>query len=425
MIFLKIFLHQNKNRIAFIILLSCLFININGFAANKYASLIIEEHSGKILYSRSANEKRYPASMTKVMTIYILFQELEKGTIKLNSKIKVSSRAAGQPPSKLGLKKGEIIDVKTAMLALVTKSANDVATAISEKISGTEVKFAQRMSKTAKKLGMKSTKFMNASGLHNRHQRSTAYDMAKLASAIRRDFPQYYKIFNTRKFSWKGRTFKNHNKLLDSYAGTDGIKTGYVDASGFNLMASVERNGVRLIGIVFGGKSGKSRDLHLMGLFNKTFPKAKKPNIIMVKAPIKRPKNIPIEIPVLKHSIPRNIILTSIPVSKPNLLLNKTKNHNLISNQKDWGIQIGTYSKKANAHRMALQTRRVASDILQMLPAELAPIYIEGTTAWRVRFNQLTEISARDICSKLLLINMSCVPVPSETILGYVVKKTN
>ena len=191
MIFFKIFLYQN--RIAFIVLLSCLFININAFAANKYASLIIEEHSGKILYSRSANEKRYPASMTKVMTMYILFQELEKGTLKLNSKIEVSSRAAGQPPSKLGLKKGEIIDVKSAMLALVTKSANDIATAISETISGTEVKFAQRMTKTAKKLGMKSTKFMNASGLHNRHQRSTAYDMAKLASAIQRDFPQYYK----------------------------------------------------------------------------------------------------------------------------------------------------------------------------------------------------------------------------------------
>ena len=390
---------------------------------SKYASIIIEENSGKVLYSRSADSSRYPASMTKVMTMYIVFEELNRGALKKSSKIKFSKRAAGQPPSKLGLKSGQTISVENAMLALVTKSANDVATAIAERISGSEINFAKRMTKTARKLGMNSTNFTNASGLHNRHQKSTARDMAKLAAAVRNDFPQYYKIFDTRSFIWNGRKYKNHNKLLDAYAGTDGIKTGYVNASGFNLMASVERKGIRLIGVIFGGKKGSTRDSHLIGLFNKTFPKAKQPKIIMAKVPTLRPSIIKIKSPTLK---PKSIQLTNIinlPVKKPILL----SNYKILemNNQKNWGIQIGTYSKKANAHHIAIKARRVAKDLLQMLPAELSPIYISGNSVWRVRFNNLDENSARNTCSKLLSVNMPCIPVPSETILGFLVKEIN
>ena len=386
-------------------------------ANNKYASIIVEEHSGKVLFSRNADSHRFPASMAKVMTIYILFQELDKGNISLSTKLKISKRAAGQPPSKLSLKKGESITVQNAIFALVTKSANDVATAVAEKISGTEVKFAKRMTKTARSLGMKNTVFMNASGLHNRSQKSTARDMATLAIAIKKDFYHHYHFFKTKKFKWRGQLYQNHNKLLKSYAGTDGIKTGYIDASGFNLMASVEREGINLIGVVFGGKSGSRRDVHLMGLFNKTFPKAKPPKIIMVHAPKLRPSKVNLPKPILKPILENKLALNELPLSRP-----ATVNSDISLSESDWGVQIGTYSKKVTAHLMALQARRVASERLKMLPAELTPIHVDGSYAWRVRFNELDENSARSICSKLLSKDISCIPVPRENILGFLVK---
>ena len=194
--------------------------------ANKYAAIVIEEGSGKVLFSRNADQLRYPASLTKIMTLYLLFEDIEFDLIELSSRIPVSRQAAGRSPSKLYLKPGQSISAEQAVFALVTKSANDVATAIAEKLSGTERKFAQRMTRKARALGMRQTTFKNASGLPNRQQKSTAHDMAKLAVAMRRDFPQFYKYFSTQSFNWKGRKYGNHNKLLSKYKGTDGIKTG-------------------------------------------------------------------------------------------------------------------------------------------------------------------------------------------------------
>ena len=176
---------KNLTLIFLLILIKIVCFGLPSNANSKYASIIIEEHSGKILYSRSADQLRYPASMTKVMTLYIIFEEIQKGNLNNKSRIAFSKRASGQPPSKLGVKKGKSIDLQEAMFALVTKSANDVATAVAEKISGTEINFAKRMTKTAKKLGMHKTKFMNASGLHNKYQKSTARDMSLLAIAIK------------------------------------------------------------------------------------------------------------------------------------------------------------------------------------------------------------------------------------------------
>ena len=411
---------KNNFHLLFVTLLSLFLFTLSipyAKANNKYASIIVEEHSGKVLFSRNADSFRFPASMAKVMTMYILFQELDKGSISLSTKLKISSRAAGQPPSKLGIKKNGTISVNNAILALVTKSANDVATAIAEKISGTEIMFAKRMTKTAKSLGMKKTTFMNASGLHNRSQKTTARDMATLAIAIKKDFSHHYHYFKTKKFKWNGKSYRNHNKLLKSYSGTDGIKTGYIDASGYNLMASVERKGVSLIGIVFGGKSGSRRDVHLMGLFNKTFPRAKTPNIIMVDAPKLRPTKVNISKPALKPILENTLAINDLPLSKPTPI-----NSDIYETENNWGIQIGTYSKKVTAHLIALQARRVASELLKMLPAELTPIHVDGSYAWRVRFNELDESAARNICSQLLSKDISCIPVPKENILGFLVK---
>ena len=406
-----------------LILLIAIIFNFQTYANSKYASIIIEEHSGKVLYSRYASQLRHPASMTKVMTLYVVFEEIQKGNLNKNSRITFSKRASGQPPSKLGIKQGHSISLKQAMLALVTKSANDVATAIAEKVSGSEINFAKRMTKTAKKLGMNKTRFMNASGLYNKYQKSTANDMAKLGIAIKRDFPTEYKIFNTKSFNWNGKKFRNHNNLLKSYYGTDGIKTGYIDASGFNLMASVKRNGVSLIGVVFGGKSGKKRDQHLMGLFTDAFKKASVPKLVLVSAPLKKPKFSNISSPYIKPKfLPKDNVDIEKPIQKPLFLTsnNLTKKNKKFQN---WGIQVGTYSKKVNAHQIAIKARRIAPNLLKMLPAQLTPIYVNQNVAWRVRFNSLDESSARMTYSKLLSKNISCIAVPSEQVLGYLLKK--
>ena len=240
-------------------------------AAPKYAAIVINGDTGKVLHSRQADARRYPASLTKIMTLYMVFERLRDGKMTLSTRLKVSRRAAGQPPSKLGLAVGDTITVEQAIKALVTKSANDVAATVAENISGSELAFAKAMTQRARALGMTRTKFRNASGLPNRRQISTARDMATLAIAIQRDFPRYFKYFKTRSFRFRGRVYRNHNSLLGRYKGTTGIKTGYIGASGFNLVASVNRSGRHLIGVVFGGRSGRSRDRQMVRLLDRGF----------------------------------------------------------------------------------------------------------------------------------------------------------
>ena len=242
-------------------------------AQTKYASIIIEAGNGRILHDANANNKNYPASLTKMMTLYMIFSALRRGEITMKTNWKVSRRASRQPASKLGLKAGSRISVKNAILALSVKSANDVAVVAAESLGGSEKKFALLMNKQAKALRMNRTTFKNASGLPNRSQKSTASDLSRLAMALLRDFPEYYHYFSTKSFKYHNRTYRNHNKLLKSYKGTDGIKTGYIRASGYNLVASTVRNGKRLIGVVMGGKSSKSRNKHMVSLMDKAFAK--------------------------------------------------------------------------------------------------------------------------------------------------------
>ena len=240
-------------------------------AQAKYAAVVVDAETGEVLHARNSNTRRYPASLVKMMTLYMVFDALEKGELKLNQRLRVSRRAAGMPPSKLGLRRGQTIRVKDAILALVTKSANDVAVVVAEALGRTESQFAKKMTKKARRLGMKRTTFRNASGLPNRKQLSTARDMATLARALIRDFPQHYHYFNTKSFKYKGRRYRNHNKLLRTYKGADGIKTGYIRAAGYNLVASSVRNGRRVIAVVFGGKTSRSRNRHTATLLDRGF----------------------------------------------------------------------------------------------------------------------------------------------------------
>jgi D-alanyl-D-alanine carboxypeptidase len=241
----------------------------------KFAGIVIDAKSGKVLYESAADAARYPASVTKVMTLYILFQELTAGNIKLSDKMVVSKHAAAAVPTKLGLKAGSKITVENAIKAIVTLSANDMARVIAEHISGSESKFAERMTATAKALGMKRTTYRNASGLPDSRQVTTVRDQAVLGIAIYQHYPDYYEYFQTKSFSYGKRTYGNHNRLLGAN-GVDGIKTGYTNASGFNLLTAARKDGRHIVVAGFGFDSSGGRDAKVRELVKKYLPKGRK-----------------------------------------------------------------------------------------------------------------------------------------------------
>jgi D-alanyl-D-alanine carboxypeptidase len=239
--------------------------------AEKYASIVIDKDTHEVLHARNADDPRYPASLTKVMTLYMLFDAINAGDVSLDEKLTVSRFAASQAPSNLKLKPGSTISVSDAIGALVTKSANDVAVVVAERLGGSESRFAQLMTVKGKSLGMQNTRFVNASGLPDDRQITTARDLAILAEAIIDDHGESYHYFSRPRFTWAGKTYKNHNELLDSVDGVDGIKTGYTRASGFNLMTSAKRDGHRIIAIMLGGSTSKSRNAHVEALVEAAF----------------------------------------------------------------------------------------------------------------------------------------------------------
>jgi len=240
----------------------------------KGAVLVIDANSGNTLYASAADEPRYPASLTKMMTLYMVFDLIERGRLSYQTQIRISEHAAAAAPSKLDLKEGEEIALIDAIRVLITKSANDVAIAVAEHIGGSEANFARLMTQKAHQIGMKATTFRNASGLPDPGQVTTARDMATLALRLQDEFPQHYVLFGTRTFSYKGETYKNHNTLLFHYEGADGIKTGYTRASGFNLVSSVRRGNKHVIGVVFGGASAATRNNAMRTYLNMGLVKA-------------------------------------------------------------------------------------------------------------------------------------------------------
>lgn len=236
----------------------------------RYAAVVVDAVTGEVMFARHADSRRYPASITKVMTLYLVFEALAEGRIKLDDRITVSPRAASQPPSKLGLAAGQTITVEDAMRATAVRSANDMAVALAEFVGGSEARFAGQMTLKAEELGMTQTRYVNANGLPDARQLTSARDLAILCRAIMRDFPQYYRYFGLHDWNYDGRSYRNTNGLLGSN-GYDGIKTGYTNASGYNLAASAVRNGRRLVVVVLGGRSSASRNAHLAELMDTGF----------------------------------------------------------------------------------------------------------------------------------------------------------
>ncbi|MEE2689998.1 MAG: D-alanyl-D-alanine carboxypeptidase family protein [Pseudomonadota bacterium] len=433
-------------------------------ANSKYAAYVIHADSGDVLFDRYSNEYRYPASLTKMMTLYLLFEELDAGRLNLSSDLTVSAQAAGQPPSKLGLTSGDTIDVETAIKALVVKSANDVAVVVAESISGSEWRFAQKMTEKAHALGMSRTTFRNASGLPNTKQRTTARDLATLARRLIQDFPEYYHYFSTDKFDWNGRSYLTHNSVAKTYPGAEGLKTGYTRVSGFNLATSASHDGNRLIGIVLGGRSVRTRDAHMREILDNAFAEIDNhPSLIASlhrDTPSPRLKPTLLAQLELQRNVPtvvgdeglRNQIaaaattfnadaseaevdamgaLIAVASSVPDDL-NEYERARLASltpidgnwgegdtdgafpGSPAWNVQIGAYSSKAKAQQ-ELEAAALAGGFLDR-PRTVQPIEgASGEALFRARFISLSADDAAEICSALRTKNRSCIVISEPT----------
>jgi D-alanyl-D-alanine carboxypeptidase len=403
-------------------------------AAAPNAAIVVDAKTGKTLYSSNADAKRYPASLTKMMTLYMLYEAIETGQTSMNSRIRFSARAAGQAPSKLGLKKGQTIRVKDAILALVTKSANDVATAVGEHISGTESEFAKQMTKKARSLGMSKTTFRNASGLPNKAQVTTARDMAILGRALRDHYPQYFSYFKTPSFSYKGKRYGNHNKLLGRFSGVDGIKTGFTRASGFNLVTSVKKDGREVVAVVIGGDTGKQRDNRMAGLLKKYVPKATRgrrtaaiirggpdtvsvtmPRIAANKFPLPRlrPTGSAIIITDMSASVVgANSVFAAEAIGQGDA----TPIEEIEAAAKPrapksgWKIQLAATPTQSSAEDILNQALARGGDVLASVTPYTETVEKSGTTLYRARFGGFdSKESARDACTAMKRRDFRCL----------------
>jgi len=350
------------------------------------SSIIIDADSGKVLSSSSADTLRYPASLTKVMTLYITFDALEKGLIRMDDMLPVSRTAANRSPSKLGLRAGEKISVKDAIMALVVKSANDCATVLAEGLGYSEQNFAQTMTMVARELGMKNTTFKNASGLPNREQKTTARDMARLGAAIYHHFPQYYKLFSIRKFTYKGRTYYTHNHLLKSFEGADGMKTGFTNAAGFNIITSAERNGKRVIAVTMGHNTAKLRDKKVASLMEQGLNKL-----------AQNDSNS-------KYSITQNTIKQKS---------DQTREPTLKENN-NWAIQVGAFSNYAKARNYALHIQKEITKRYKNKNIHIQPYQNGSAVIYRSQLTGFAQNEANNACSGLKKSNKSCIVITNN-----------
>ena len=366
------------------VLLFVLALLLNPTTAEaKYASMVINADTGEILHEVNADTRNYPASLTKMMTLYLVFEALKTGRLSMDDRIHFSKRAARQPASKLDVGVGNHIPVRTAIQAIAVKSANDVASAVAEHLGKSERNFAQIMTAKARKLGMSKTTFRNASGLPHRAQMSTARDMGTLALALIRDFPGYYHYFSQTTFTYKGDTYHNTNRLLKSYDGAEGMKTGYIRASGFNLVTAVKRGDVRLIGIVFGGRTSRSRDVHMARLLDDGY---KTISIQRMTAsadlPPRKPNDIPPQIKTVRTTPKKNVATASHP-----------------NGPDTWGIQVGAYKQYDPALEMAKRVALMAPNHLANGEVTVTPLKKRnGRALYRARIVGIEKKDAYRAC---------------------------
>ena len=367
-------------------------------ALAKYASMVVDAETGRVIHEINADTRNYPASLTKMMTLYMVFGALESELWTMNTKLRVSARAARQPASKLDLRRGQTITVRDAVFAMITKSANDVATVIAENMSGSERGFALKMTATARKLGMHRTTFRNASGLPHRGQLSTARDMGTLARALIRNYPTYYRLFSTEQFDYKGVTFHNHNKLLQTYDGVDGIKTGYIRASGFNLVASASVKGQRVIGVIFGGNSPRSRNALMTKLLNLGFKAIRNESRPVYASGDKPPFESTPYTAKYRAKIKAAAAETARSKAKT-ALRSETSRTDQFPKNRLWAIQVGAFAQSNQAYEAARRAIEIAPSLLTEGAIKVVPLKKRnGRVLHRARIRGITKKQAYRAC---------------------------
>jgi len=426
---------------------------------SKYAAIVVDAATGEVLYERNQDAQRYPASISKIMTLYLTFDALASGRLKLTDPVVVSAHAASMSPSKLGLRPGESISVDEAMRAVAVLSANDMAVALAEKIGGSESRFASLMTLRAQELGMMNTHYVNASGLPDVRQISSARDIATLSRAVMRDYPQYYSYFSIKRLDFRGRTVINHNHLLQKMPGVDGLKTGFINASGFNLAASAVRDNHRLIAVVLGGNSTAARDAHVEDLLDTGFAVLKRrqlgqnvqfAQLLAEPAPIGTISRPPTEEGsadqagvqiVLTNNESASLRAATGPEAKRGVTPEQTSHADgvhadrgrLIKAKVDkadtaadrvrearerkrdrddgWTIQVGAYKAKSQAHgQIAALSHKFSS---QLGDAD-GGVEAAGHGYYRARFGGLSASDAKSACRALRAHHQECVLVKPD-----------
>ncbi|HQT76626.1 MAG TPA: D-alanyl-D-alanine carboxypeptidase family protein [Rhodopila sp.] len=349
----------------------------------RYSSIVVDASSGDVLEDVNADQPRRPASLTKMMTLYMTFEALRDRRITMDETVPVTPHAASMEPSKLGLVPGTRLTVEQAILGLVTKSANDAASALGEFLGGSEDRFAQMMTLRARALGMGHTTFENASGLPDPGQWTTARDLAVLARHLVTDFPGYYRYFSTPSFTWHRQVIFNHDNMLRTYPGADGLKTGYTDASGHNLVTSAVRGGVRLIGVVLGASTNGERDIHMAALLDRGFQQ--------------------LDVPI----VPRHGIQFASHVSLISSAHAAEPVHTSFARSRGahWSVHVGTFSSEAAARAAAVAARRQADSG----EVRVSAVRLHRKTLWRAEVVGLTQADAMDACSGRH--RKGCIPV--------------
>jgi len=385
-------------------------------AADRQAAIVIDAGTRQVLYADDADALRYPASLTKIMTLFVTFDALDRGRLRPGQKLYVSQHAASQAPSSLGLRPGQTIALDDAIMGVVTKSANDAAVVLAEAIAGSESAFADQMTRRARQLGMASTTFRNASGLPNPDQRTTARDMATLAVAMLQHHAGHYRVFSTREFVFQGRVYGNHNKLLGNYEGTDGIKTGFINASGFNRVASVRRGERRLVGVVFGGNTGRERDAEMMRLLDAGFSGQLRGREELRTAAVAPPVAVEPASPTRARAA-RTVSQVADalnPIGTANAATTQRFEQGSGDYRTGWSVQVGAFSRPAAAELEAVR-------VIDRMPTafsntQATPMAVEDTKRklHRARIGNLSEAEARDACRKLSRSKMTCLVVPPQ-----------
>ncbi len=424
------------------------------------ASIVVDAETGEVLSRSNADAVTYPASLTKMMTLYLLFDALDRGEIKLSDRITFSKNAASEPATNMNVDAGDTISVETAILAMIVRSANDVSTAVGERLGGTEAAFARMMTAKARELGMNNTTYRNANGLPNTGQLTTARDQATLGVALLRDHPKYYAYFSRNSFTYRGNTYGGHNRVMKKFAGADGIKTGYIRAAGFNLVSSAERNGRRLVGVVLGGASAPLRDRQMVALLTQGFKTQQgMGDVLVAKAPGSAGpvQNAPVvatnEIEPAAGSVTGTsaedaedmdalVASALVPTPKPTHqqdaigsaiatmasvslapAMSQPDNQDVATvwtpDRNQFGIQVGAYSKFRPAQKAAERATKAVPTIL----ADARIVIDRGNSSiYRARVFGLSKADADAACKHLKAKQTDCLVVKADSSLAQTIQ---